>query len=270
MSLKNSIIRAFGYRAALLFGDPLMLDRWHYVCRYLPVTRDGQRLFDVGSGSGAFTLGAARRGYDAVGLSWDERDQATATERARICGQTARFPIGDARRLETYGEHVGAYDYVLNLENIEHIIDDRKLMRDLAACLKPGGWLILTTPNHNYRPITSADEGPFSKVEDGWHVRRGYTPAMLRELAADAGLQVEAIEGCSGFLSQKLTVPFRKIKPAMLGWIAILPFRVLPLLFDRLIARLTGYPDFSITLVAYKPRFTPTANPANGPASGQA
>lgn len=253
MPIKSGLIRAFGYRAAFIHGDPLMLDRWTYVCRYLPRTRDGQRVFDVGCGSGVFTIGAAKRGYDAVGLSWDERNQAVARERAALVGAKAAFPIGDARKLDALPEHVGAYDYVLSLENIEHVIDDRKLMRDLAACLKPGGWLILTTPNQHYRAITPEDDGPFSREEDGWHVRRGYTPAMLRELAATAGLQVEAIESCSGFFSQKLTVPLRRM--GLLGWALILPLRILPPLLDRLVRRLTGYPDFSVTLIAYKPRF---------------
>jgi hypothetical protein len=84
----------------------------------------------------------------------------------------------------------------------------------------------------------------------------GYTPAMLRELAREAGLDVEAIESCSGFFSQKLTVPLRKLdRPRHLGWALILPLRILPLLLDRLIRRVTGYPDFSVTMVAYKPRF---------------
>ncbi len=257
MNKSSLLIRLFGYRAAFIHGDPLMLDRWRYVCRHLPFTRDGQKVFDVGCGSGAFTIGAAKRGYDAVGLSWDERNQSVAQERSAMVGVKAAFPIGDARALDRLPEHIGAYDYVLSLENIEHIMDDRKLIRDLAACLKPGGWLILTTPNQVYRAITSEDDGPFSKVEDGWHVRRGYTPAMLRELAREAGLAVEAIESCSGFFSQKLTAPLRRLnRPKFLGWALILPLRILPPLFDGLIRRLTGYPDFSVTMVAYKPRFT--------------
>lgn len=253
MANNSALIRLFGFRAAFFHGDPLMYDRWRFVCRNLPKTRDGQSLFDVGCGSGAYTIGAAKRGYRAVGLSWDERNQTVAQQRAALVGAKAEFPIGDARVLDAMPEHVGQYDYVLSLENIEHIIDDRKLMIDLAACLKPGGRLILSTPNLLYRAITPEDDGPFSKLEDGWHVRRGYSPAMLHELADVAGLIVEETGSCSGFLSQKLAIPLRRM--GKLGWLLIAPFRVLPPLFDRLIRRMTGYPDFSVTLVAYKPRF---------------
>lgn len=250
---KSFLVRLFGYRAAFLHGDCLMLDRWRFVRQHFPVTANGETVFDVGCGSGAYTIGLAKRGYGATGLSWDERNQSIAEARARIVGATrASFPIGDARKLDALTQHAGQFDYVLSLENIEHIIDDRKLMRDLAACLKPGGWLVLTTPNKDYRAITPEDNGPFETVEAGWHVRRGYTRAMLEELCETAGLKVEQVGSCSGFFSQKLTWLIRK--GGLAGWAAVLPLRILPVMFDRLIGRLTGYPDFSLTLVAYKPR----------------
>lgn len=250
---RSLLVRLFGARAALLHGDPLMLDRWNFVRRHIPATRNNETVFDIGCGTGAFTINLARIGYRATGLSWDERNQTVARERAAICGLAADFPIGDARRLGDYAEHVGRYDYVINLENIEHILDDRKLMRDIAACLKPGGWLVLSTPNKDYRPISPMDLGPFPTEEDGWHVRRGYTAEMLRELAEDAGLRVEEIGGCSGFISQKLATMTRLLGP--LGYLVTFPLRILPPLFDRAIARLTGYPDYSRTMVAYKPRY---------------
>jgi len=252
---RSFLVRLFGYRAAFVHGDCLMLDRWRFVTKHLPKTNNGERVFDVGCGSGAFTIGVAKRGYDAVGLSWDTRNQAVATERAAIVKvKNTTFPVGDARYLDQLQEHVGRYDYVLSLENIEHILDDRKLFSDLIRCLRPGGWLILSTPNKNYRAITPDDDGPFPTEETGWHVRRGYTSEMLRELSRDAGVEVESIGFCSGFLSQKLTWIMKRA--GFLGWLFILPLRILPPILDPIIAKLTKYPAFCITLVAYKPRFS--------------
>jgi SAM-dependent methyltransferase len=251
---RSILVRLFGYRAALLHGPCTTFDRWRFIKRHCPRTRNGERVFEVGCGTGAFSIGLAKRGYHVTGLSWDERNQRVAAERARIVGVTTTdFPVGDARELDTIPGHTARYDYVLSLENIEHIVDDRKLMRDLAACLKPGGWLILSTPNKDYRAITPSDEGPFVPIENGGHVRRGYTTAMLRELCADSGLEVEQTSSCSGFFSQKLNWVFRRL--GWFGWLLVLPLRPLPLLFDRAIGRIFGYPDLSITLVAYKPRF---------------
>lgn len=261
---RSGLVKLFGYRAAFLHGDTLMLDRWRWATARLPETRNGEQLLDAGCGTGAFTIGAAKRGYRATGLSWDERNQRVATERAAIAGvPEVAFPIGDVRRLDEHAELRGRFDVVLSFENIEHVLDDAKLMRDLAECLKPGGWLLLTTPNHYYRAFDPRDRGPFSREEDGWHVRRGYTGEMLRELAAAAGLRVEEVSSCSGWFSQQVTRLMRR--RGLAGWAATLPLRVLPGLFDRAIRRLTGWPDYSICMVALKPRLAPDGKPRLAP-----
>jgi SAM-dependent methyltransferase len=252
---KSLLVRLLGFKAVLIHGDLLVWDRWRWLKRRLPVTRNGEQLLDVGCGSGAFTIGGARRGYQSVGLSWDERNQSVAEQRARLCRVSAQFPIQDVRFLGQREDLRNKFDVVVCFENIEHVLNDRGLMHAMTECMVPGGRLLLTAPYYLYREITVEDRGPFSRTEDGWHVRRGYTSAMLTELCNTSGLMVEEISYCSGFLSQKITVLLRKIKPFALGWLLVLPLRVLPPIFDRLIAKLTAWPDFSICLVAYKPRF---------------
>ncbi len=111
---RSILIRLFGYRAAFLHGDCLMLDRWKFVKRHLPRTANGESVFDVGCGSGAFSIGLAKRGYRVTGLSWDEHNQTVASERAALVRTSAEFPIGDARLLDTMDEHNAPYDYVLS------------------------------------------------------------------------------------------------------------------------------------------------------------
>jgi 2-polyprenyl-3-methyl-5-hydroxy-6-metoxy-1,4-benzoquinol methylase len=252
---KSSLVRIIGFPALLIHGDLLVLDRWRWLKRRLPVTSNGESLIDIGCGTGAFTIGAARRGYASVGLSWDERNQKVAYERAKICGVNVKFPVTDVRNLGKLTEYRNCFDLAICFENIEHIINDRKLMNDIALCLKPGGRLLLTTPNYFYCPISPTDMGPFLQIEDGRHVRRGYTSAMLRELCEDVGLSIEEISYCSGFFSQKATLLLRTIRPMALGWAVVLPLRIFPILFDGLIASVFGWPHFSICLVAYKRRF---------------
>jgi len=261
---KSVLVRWFGFPATLIHGDTLVLDRWLWLRRYLPVTRNGERVLDVGCGTGAFTIGAALRGYKAVGLSWDQRNQSVATERAKLCGaDEIEFPVEDVRGLDRREDLKGQFDFVLCLENIEHILDDAKLMRDMSRCLKAGGRLLLTTPNYYYRAMTASDNGPFMEQETGGHVRRGYSAAMLKELCSHADLEVEEINSCSGFFSQKVTAFSRVICRAsfMLQFGATLPLRALPLVFDRLIFKVTNWPNYSICLVAYKPRLLGKLSP---------
>jgi 2-polyprenyl-3-methyl-5-hydroxy-6-metoxy-1,4-benzoquinol methylase len=254
---KSILVRLFGFPATLIHGDTLVLDRWLWLKSRLPVTANGETLIDVGCGTGAFSIGAAKRGYQATGLSWDERNQRVAAERASLCKVAPTFKTCDVRELDRFAEFKGRFDVALCLENIEHILDDRKLIKDIANCLRPGGRLLLTTPNYYYRAITKGDNGPFLTEETGWHVRRGYTESMLRELAECAQLRCEEISHCSGFFSQKLTWALRRISEInwIAGWLVTLPLRPFAALLDRATQRHLSFPQFSICMVAQKPRF---------------
>jgi SAM-dependent methyltransferase len=247
-------LRLLGFPATLIRHETTVLDRWLWLSPYLPSVPTGSRkLLDVGCGSGAFTIGAALRGYRSLGLSWDQRNQNVAKERAVLCkAPLAEFAIQDVRRLDERTELLGQFDVAVSCENIEHILDDRKLMIDMAGCLKPGGTLLLTTPYFHYRAINKNDDGPFQEVENGGHVRRGYTQEDLRALCEASGLKVLRIEYCTGYLSQKITGFFRQcclIHP-LFAWAAVLPLRPLPPLFDVWLSRMTRWPAYSIALVA--------------------
>jgi len=253
-------MRFFSY---LIRGDTLVADRWRWICRRLPRTRNGEKLLDVGCGSGAFTIGAARRGYRALGLSWDGRNQKIAMARAKRCGVTgddgkegrAEFQILDVRKLGENDALKQGFEAAICCECAEHILNDRKLIRDIAQCLKPGGRLLFTAPNYLYRPMSRGDLGPFCREETGWHVRRGYSPEMLRELCEQAGLRCEEISYCSGFFSQMVTRFQRQLGEIHhgVGWFTVLPLRVFALL-DILVP--TGlWPGYSIGMVAYKPSY---------------
>jgi SAM-dependent methyltransferase len=254
---KNTLVKLVGFPATLIHGDPLVLDRWLWLKARLPRTRNDERLLDVGCGTGAFSIGAALRGYRALGLSWDERNQSVAEKRAMLCtASSAHFEILDVRGLDRRTDLLSNFDVVICFETIEHVMEDFKLMRSMAACLKPGGRLLLTTPYMLYNAISAGDTGPFSPVESGWHVRRGYSKAMLEELCCYAGLEVEGISYCSGYFSQKVTAVMRRLSAinAVLAWALTFPLRALPPLLDPIITSLLKWPHYSICLEAYKPR----------------
>lgn len=254
--LKSALVRILGFPATLIHGDTLVLDRWLWLKKHIrPVQPGTGRLLDVGCGTGAFTIGAARLGYRSLGLSWDERNQRVAQKRANICkAANAEFEVQDVRHLDARPDLEEKFDVAICCECIEHILDDSKLMKDVARCLKPGGTLLLTTPNFDFKPM-AYDSEAVSVIENGSHVRRGYSPEDLKRLSQVSGFHVRKIEYCSGFLSQKLTSLKRIVEARtseLISWPVILPFRWIPPVFDNAVSRLMNWPGYSIALVAQK------------------
>ena len=253
------LFKLFGSGAGLIFGDTMVLDRWLWLRRRLPKTLNDDWLLDAGCGSGAFSNSAAKRGYNVIAVSFDPKEIEKARQRAEWIGLNhVTFKNLDLRRLENSHTLERKFDVIVCTETIEHILDDLKLMRDLNKCLNGGGRLLLTAPYYYYISVTPEEMGPVSVEETGGHVRRGYTPAMLKELCRESGYLVEDISFCTGFLSHLLTRVLRYLSTVHygVGWLVVLPFRILPPIFDPLISRLTSWPSYSITLVAYKPRFS--------------
>ena len=161
-----------------------------------------------------------------------------------------RFCVRDLRQLDRFAADLGRYDQVFCLEVIEHIRDDRKLLRDLARVTRPGGRLLLTTPYSYHRPFFGE---VVSECEDGHHVRRGYTHEEMAKLLDAVGFRVTSRAYVSGIVSQALfdlMYRFDRVHQH-LGWGLTLPLRLLQPL-DRALTRLTGYPHLSIGVVAVR------------------
>ncbi|QDQ42888.1 hypothetical protein kam1_1673 [Methylacidiphilum kamchatkense Kam1] len=161
------------------------------------------------------------------------------------------------KELSNIDEWKGKFNWVIAFEVIEHILDDKKFFIDATQCLIPGGRLLVTTPYLHYKPISKEDNGPFEPIEDGRHVRRGYSKAMLFELCKEAKVIPEEISYCSGFISQKVTALMRKgekIYP-FFGWTLSLPLRPIIPFLDPIFTKCLQWPFFSICLEAYKPSY---------------
>ena len=74
-----------------------------------------------------------------------------------------------------------SFDCVISFQVIEHIRDDRRFVDEIHRVLRPGGRLIVTTPN-----------APMSLTRNPWHVRE-YSAAELRQLLGSVFSQVKAL-----------------------------------------------------------------------------
>ncbi len=250
MDLTEWLIKLLGVRATALTGDPSMFDRWRFLQRHLQP--GAWRTLDAGSGSGASILYAGKIGNSGVGISFDEESNKKGHMRAELLQiNNIKFITADLRELDKYSEKLGLFDQIICFETIEHIFNDAKLIKDLAALLKPGGRILLTTPYKYYRPLIGDKISP---CEDGGHVRWGYTHQEIRELFAKYGLKVTVEEFISGFISQKITNVIRLLNTHLknlITWVLVFPFRFL-VVFDDPLTKLIKYPYLTIGVVATK------------------
>jgi SAM-dependent methyltransferase len=252
-AMPDTMLRAFGWSPLLIHGDPCVLDRWLWLRRHL--RKGDARTFDAGCGNGAFSIYAAREGNRVLAGSFSAREQHDARRRAGELGVDGiDFRLIDLREIEEHRESLGRFDQIICFETIEHVLDDEGLVDSLASMLEPGGQLLLTTPFDGHHPLYTEEREP-SGVEDGSHVRFGYSQARLREIAEGAGLTVQSEGFVSGFVSQKLTDLMRRLTARLgrlPGWAIVLPLRLLVVL-DAPLSRLLGYPYLSVALSGVKP-----------------
>lgn len=92
------------------------------------------------------------------------------------------------------------FDYVITFQVIEHIVKDERFVEEIARVLKPGGQLIVTTPNKK-----------MSLTRNPWHIRE-YTVQELETLLLRhfASLDKKGVYG-----NEKVTAYYEKNKVAV-------------------------------------------------------
>jgi 2-polyprenyl-3-methyl-5-hydroxy-6-metoxy-1,4-benzoquinol methylase len=172
------------------------------------------RLLDVGCAGGELAAILATRGFAVCGV---EAEPALA--------DAARGRGIDARTLDVERTPLpwadGAFDAVVAAEVIEHVVDTDHVLGEIARVLRPGGALVLTTPNlasleNRLRLLVGRypmwmDVG----VEGTGHLRY-YTPRMLRHQLARHGLAVERHVG-----NWVPLVPQRWLDDRRAPWLAV-------------------------------------------------
>jgi ubiquinone/menaquinone biosynthesis C-methylase UbiE len=102
--------------------------------------------------------------------------------------ERVRFVCADATRLPFDSD---SFDAATMFDVLEHIPDDRRAIAEVFRVLKPGGYLLISTPNENWRfpyfrfmrKWCPSEEEMFKE----WgHVRRGYSLEALEKLVPAA------------------------------------------------------------------------------------
>jgi SAM-dependent methyltransferase len=182
----------------------------------------GLRIIDCGCGAGDYVAGLAARGADAIGFEYQAEKvlgpESKAQSDALSIADIERIPFGD----ETF-------DVAIVNEVLEHVPDDLAGLREVHRILRPGGRLIVFSPNRLYPfethgvHLRGSDRRlshavpliPYLPLPIGrlffryW--ARNYWPWQLRGLIRNAGFEVSG----SGFVWQT----FENISGQQPGWI---------------------------------------------------
>ncbi len=98
-----------------------------------------ERILDIGCSNGVFSAYLVKKGFKCYGLELDDR----AIDKSKKLG----ILIKKGDFLEKLPFISEMFDMIFAGEVIEHTIDDDGFLKEVCRVLKPGGLLVLTTPN---------------------------------------------------------------------------------------------------------------------------
>lgn len=104
------------------------------------VGQPGKKVLDVGCSCGYFLDVALEKGYDGYGVEFSSVAISAAQDATR-----ARITQGDVNQLAEM--QAASFDIVTAFDVIEHTIEPLTFLADLKKLLKPGGLLVITTPD---------------------------------------------------------------------------------------------------------------------------
>jgi 2-polyprenyl-3-methyl-5-hydroxy-6-metoxy-1,4-benzoquinol methylase len=100
--------------------------------------RPGGRLLDVGCGAGGYLQSMRSLGWEVEGVEFD----SVAVEAARVAGLNVR-----CGSLEEQAYPSSSFDVIMMQHVIEHVPDPVATLAECARILRPGGEVVLFTPN---------------------------------------------------------------------------------------------------------------------------
>jgi ubiquinone/menaquinone biosynthesis C-methylase UbiE len=172
--------------------------RLRVITRHAPL--DQGQVLDCGCGAGEYVRALRRRGAGVWGIEFSL--EKLKTSRRDVAGRLTQGDLGSMAIRDS------TIDTVLLNEVLEHVPDDRQVLGEVYRVLRPGGTLVMFSPNRRYpfetHGVSLKRSGrrvphyvPFvpylplgiaSRVLEFW--ARNYWPGELRRLVLDAGFTV--------------------------------------------------------------------------------
>jgi SAM-dependent methyltransferase len=207
--------------------DLLLLRSWHIRRELRKLKQSGfnpEQIADAGSGFGQYVYYLSGKFPDSritgLDIKQEQVDDCMRFFTSIGRNQKVEFRYADLTKLEARDE----WDLVLSVDVMEHIEDDRTVFHRIYQGLKPGGYLLISTPSdqggsdvHHEHEESFIDE----------HVRDGYGVKEIDEKLREAGFSDIIIKysyGVPGKISWKLSMKY----PILLANVSKLFLLLLP------------------------------------------
>ncbi len=143
------------------YGYTLPAIRHALTQAHYPRLRARGKLLDFGCGNGANTVLFAPDFQSVAGVDVEPERVAEARATARSRGASnLDYSVYDGKRLP-FPDH--SFDCVVSFEVIEHTLDDRAALAEIARVLKPGGLFCGSVPNKFYLMETHGFDLPLAR-----------------------------------------------------------------------------------------------------------
>jgi ubiquinone/menaquinone biosynthesis C-methylase UbiE len=150
----------------------------------------GERVLDLGCGDGWMTAELAAHGAVPTGIEI----ASAAIDRARRHHPELEFRLAEANGELPLPDN--GFDVVWASEVIEHVADTARWLSEARRVLRPGGRLLLTTPNHSRLRLLAGGVERYSEpLGDHLHL---YSARSLREVLNDFGFGEIEVSGAGG------------------------------------------------------------------------
>jgi ubiquinone/menaquinone biosynthesis C-methylase UbiE len=183
--------------------------------RAIPAAGSGQRLLDVGCGTGHHLRDLQARGFSVSGV--DGSEEMLKVARRINPGVDLRSADVEALPYES-----GSFDWVLSIEVLRYLPDFRKTVKEMGRVLSPGGTAVVTAcPRFSLNLYTLVNRvGASGKVSGLTPLRQYFTTGgELTRGFKDAGFDEIEVHGVySGPLNwvERLARPL--VKPLLHAW----------------------------------------------------
>jgi demethylmenaquinone methyltransferase/2-methoxy-6-polyprenyl-1,4-benzoquinol methylase len=170
---------------------------------------EGERVLDIGCGTGALSLRAGRRGGVVLGIDVNPEMLAVAKTRVREEELAERIELREMGVAELDGLQAKSFDVVMSGLCFSELGEDEIVfaLREVRRILVPGGILVVADEVRPSNPLSRAVHGlaraPLVALA---YLMTGQTTHAIRgfvERVTDAGLTVEAVRtGAMGTLME--------------------------------------------------------------------